>query len=67
MSVEGAVRRGRGVGRKNSRSTAYRTARLGFDIAGGLRATALEVGVWVEMVTEGGRRFMAGLRKGEIL
>ena len=39
----------------------------GFDIAGGLKATALEAGVWVEMVTEGGRRFMAGLRKGEIL
>ena len=38
--------------------------RPGFGIAGGdWKATALEAEVWVETVTEGGRRFMAAWRK----
>ena len=34
-----------------------------FDIAGDWEATAVEIEVWVETVTEGGRRFMAAWRK----
>ena len=36
-----------------------------FGIAGDWKATALVAGVWVETVTEGGRRFMAAWRKEE--
>ena len=36
--------------------------------SGGLesKATALKAGVWVDTVTEGGRRFMAAWRKEEV-
>ena len=34
--------------------------------SGGLEATALKAEVWVETVTEGGRRFMAAWRKEEV-
>ena len=37
-----------------------------FGVAGDWKATALKAEVWVEMVTEGGRRFMAAWRKEEI-
>ena len=37
-----------------------------FGIAGGWKATALKVEVWVETITEGGRRFMAAWRKEEV-
>ena len=37
-----------------------------FGIAGDWKATALEAEVWVETVTEGGRRFMAAWRKEEV-
>ena len=37
-----------------------------FGIAGDWKATALEAGVWVETVAEGGRRFMAAWRKEEV-
>ena len=37
-----------------------------FGIAGDWKATALEAGVWVKTVTDGGRRFMAAwTREGE--
>ena len=35
-------------------------------MAGDCQATALKAEVWVETVTEGGWRFMAGWRKGEV-
>ena len=35
-------------------------------IAGDSKATALEADVWVETVTEGGRKFMAAWRKEEV-
>ena len=35
-------------------------------IAGDWTATALEAGVWVETVTEGGRGFMAAWRTEEV-
>ena len=37
-----------------------------FVIAGVWKATALEPGVWVETVTEGGRRFTVAWRKEEV-
>ena len=37
-----------------------------FGMAGGWKATALKAEVWVETVTEGGRRFMAAWRKKEV-
>ena len=37
-----------------------------FGIAGDWKATALEAEMWVETVTEGGRRFMATWRKEEV-
>ena len=37
-----------------------------FGIAGDWKATALKAEVWVETVTEGGRRFMAAWRKEEV-
>ena len=45
-----------GVGRRKSNIRA-------FGIAGDWEATALEAEVWVETVTEGGRRFMAAWSK----
>ena len=37
-----------------------------FGIAGDWKATALETQLWVETVTEGGRRFMVACRKKEV-
>ena len=37
-----------------------------FGIAGDWKATALQAEVWVETVTEGGRRFVATWRKEEV-
>ena len=37
-----------------------------FDTAGGWKATAFGAQVWVEMVTEGGRRFMAAWKNEEV-
>ena len=37
-----------------------------FGIAGDWKARALEAEVWVETITEGGRRFMAAWRKEEV-
>ena len=51
------------VGRRNSGLIAYSDI-LAFGIAGDCRATALlEAEIWVETVTEGGRRFMVTWRK----
>ena len=36
-------------------------------LAGNWKATALKAEVWVETVTEGGRRFMAAWRKEEVV
>ena len=45
------------MGRRNSGSIADRATE--FDV------TALEAGVWVETITEGGRRFVTAWRKEE--
>ena len=64
-NLEGAVRRGRGGKEKEWTDCVQGDTRT-FGIAGGWKATALEPGVWVETVTEGGRRFMAAWRKEDV-
>ena len=55
------------MGRKKSGPIAYRaTSGRTFGIAGDWKAMALNAEVWVETVTEGGRRFMAAWRKEEV-
>ena len=61
-NLEGAVRRGRG-GKGKEWTDCVQSDILAFGIAGDRKATALKAEVWVETVTEGGRRFMAAWRK----
>ena len=63
-NLEGAVRRGRG-GKEKEWTDCVQSDIRAFDIAGDWKATALKADVWVETVTEGGRRFMAARRKEE--
>ena len=66
-NLEGAVRRRRGRGEKEKEWTDCVQCDIqAFGIAGDLKATALKAKVWVETVTEGGRRFMAAWRKDEV-
>ena len=64
-NLEGAVRRGRGAKEKEWTDCVQSDIRA-FGIAGDWKATALKAEVWVETVTEGGRRFMAASRKEEV-
>ena len=64
-NLEGAVRRGRG-GKEKEWTDCIQSDIRAFGIAGDWKATALKAEVWVETVTEGGRRFMAAWRKEEI-
>ena len=64
-NLEGAVRRGRG-GKEIEWTDCVQSDIRAFGIAGHWQATALKAEVWVEMVTEGGRRFMATWSKGEV-
>ena len=64
-NLEGAVRRGRG-GKEKEWIYCVQSGIRAFSIAGVSKATALEAEVWVETVTEGGRRSMAAWRKGEV-
>ena len=61
-NLEGAVGRRR---RKKEKewTDCVQTDIRAFGIAGDWKATALKAEMWVEMVTEGGRRFMAAWRK----
>ena len=61
-TLEGAVRRGRG-GEEKEWTDCVQSDIRAFDIAGDWKATPSKAEVWVEMVTEGGRRSMAALRK----
>ena len=64
-NLEGAVRRGRG-GKEKEWIDCIQSDIRAFGIAGDWKATALKAEeVWVETVTEGGRRFMAAWRKEE--
>ena len=64
-NLEGAVRRGRG-GKGKEWTDCVQSDIRAFGIAEGWKATALNAEVWVETVTEGGRRFMAAWRKEEV-
>ena len=64
-NLEGAVRRGRG-GKEEEWTDCIQSDIWAFGKAGGWKATALKAEVWVETVTEGGRRFMAAWRKEEV-
>ena len=58
------MRRGRGGKEKEWIDCVQSDIRV-FGITGDCKATALKAEVWVETVTEGGRRFMAAWRKEE--
>ena len=64
-NLESAVRRGRG-GKEKEWTDCIQSDIRAFGIAGDWKATALKAEVWVETVTEGGRRFMATWRKEEV-
>ena len=56
--LEGAVRRGPG-GKEKEWTDCVQNGIRAFGITGDWKAMALTVEVWVKVVTEGGRRFMA--------
>ena len=65
-NLEGAVRRGRG-GKEKKWTDCVQNDIRAFGIAGDWKATtALKDEVWVETVTEDGRRFMAAWRREEV-
>ena len=64
-NLDGAVRRGRG-GKEKEWTDCVQSDIRTFGIAGDWKAMALNAEVWVETVTEGGRRFMAAWRKEEV-
>ena len=59
------VRRGPG-GEKKEWTDCVQSDIRAFVMAGDWKATALEAEVWIQTVTEGGRRFMAAWRKYEV-
>ena len=63
-NLEGAVRRGRG-GKEREWTHCVQSDIRAFGIRGDWKAMALKAEVWVEAVTEGGRRFMAAWREEE--
>ena len=63
-NLEGAVRRVR-VGKEKEPTGCVQSDIRLFGIAGHWKATALEAEVWVESITEGGRRLMAAWGKVE--
>ena len=64
-NLESAVRRGRGEKEKEWTDCVQSDIRAS-GIAGDWKTTALKAEVWVETVTEGGRRFMAAWREEEL-
>ena len=65
-NLEGALRRGRG-GKKKEWTDCVQSDIRAFGIVGDWKATtALKAEVWVDTVTEGGRRFMATWREKEV-
>ena len=63
-NLEGAVRRGRG-GKKKDWTDCVQSDIRAFDITGNWKTMASKAEVWVEAVTEGGRKFMAAWREEE--
>ena len=65
-NLEGAVRRGRG-GKDKEWTDCVQSDIGAFGITGGdWKVMTLKAEVWVDTVMEGGRRFMAALRKKEV-
>ena len=62
-NLEGAVRRGRG-GKEKEWTNCVHSDIWAFGITGDWKTMAFKAEVWVEAVTEGGRRFMAAWREG---
>ena len=62
--LEGAVRRGQG-GKEKEWTDCVQSDLRAFGITGDWKTMALKAKVWVEAVTEGGRRFMAAWREEE--
>ena len=58
------MRRGRG-GKEKERTDCVQSDIQAFGITGDWKTKALKAKVWVEIVTEGGRRFMAAWREEE--
>ena len=63
-NLEGAVRRGWG-GKEKEWTECVQSDIRAFGITGDWKTMALKAEVWVEAVTEGGRRFMAAWREEE--
>ena len=63
-NFEGAVRRGRG-GKEKEWTDCVQSDIRAFGITGDWKTMAVKAEVWVEAVTEAGRRFMAAWRQGE--
>ena len=63
-NLEGAVRRGRG-GKNKKWTDCVQSDIRAFGITGDWKTMALKAEVWVEAVTEGGRRFMGAWREEE--
>ena len=63
-NLEGAVRRGQG-GKEKEWTDCVQSDIRAFGITGDWKTMALKTEVWVEAVTEGGRRFMAAWREEE--
>ena len=63
-NLEGAVWRGRG-GKEKEWTDCVQSDIRAFGITGDWKTMALKAEVWVEAVTEGGRRFMAAWREEE--
>ena len=59
------MRRGRG-GKEKEWTECVQGDIHAFGLTGDWKVTALKVEVWVETVTEGGRRFMTAWRKEEV-
>ena len=64
-NLEGAVRRGRS-GKEKKWTDCVQSDIRAFGITGDWKATSLKAEVWVETVSEGGRRFVAAWRKEEV-
>ena len=61
-SLESAVWRGRG-GEEKGWTNCVQSDIRAFAITGDWKAMALKAGLWVEAVTEGGRKFMAAWKE----
>ena len=61
-NLEGKVRRGRG-GKEKEWTDCVQSEIRAYGITGDWKAIALKAEVWVEAITEGGRRFMAARRE----